>query len=117
MFLALAHSNLDVFRVVKDLVKETYILTNRLPASEKYNMVQQIRRAVISVLLNLAEGCSRKSISERNRFFEISRGSMVEVDSVFEMAVHLDYLKETEISAAGDLLIRSFQMISKMIKK
>jgi four helix bundle protein len=44
-------------------------------------MVQQIRRATLSVHLNIAEGCSRKSPSERKRFFEISRGSLIEVDT------------------------------------
>jgi four helix bundle protein len=43
-------------------------------------MTSQIRRAALSVHLNIAEGASRKSESERERFYEISRGSIVEID-------------------------------------
>jgi len=47
-----------------------------LPSEEKYNLTQQIRRAGLSVKLNIAEGSSRKSESERKRYYEISRGSI-----------------------------------------
>jgi len=58
-----------------------------LPAEERFNMVQQIRRAALSVYLNITEGCSRRSVAERKRFYEISRGSIIEIDAVLELCV------------------------------
>ena len=43
--------------------------------------MQQIRRVATSVHLNLTEGCCRKSLKERNRYFEMLRGSVIEIDS------------------------------------
>ena len=58
-------------------------------------MIQQIRRAALSVVLNIAEGCSRKSEAERKRFFEISRGSLIEIDAAFDIANELGTLEKT----------------------
>jgi four helix bundle protein len=64
-------------------------VTKAFPADERFNMVQQVRRGTISVVLNIAEGCTRKSETERKRFFEISRGSLL--DAAFDVANELEY--------------------------
>ena len=69
MFLQLNHQKLDVFIAAKSFTFECYKFTKVLPSEEKFNMVQQVRRASLSVYLNIAEGCSRKSLAERKRFF------------------------------------------------
>jgi four helix bundle protein len=66
-------------------------VTKAFPADERFNMVQQVRRAALSVVLNIAEGCLRKSETERKRFFEISRGSLIEIDAAFDVANELEY--------------------------
>src|SRR5436190_1080721 len=81
MFLKLAHTKLAIFEVSKQLTLECYSITKSFPKEEKYAMVQQIRRAVLSVHLNISEGCSRKSVGERRRFYEVARGSLIEVDT------------------------------------
>jgi len=83
-------------------------------AEEKFNMVQQIRRAALSVKPNLAEGSTRKSEIERKRFLEISRGSVVEIDAALETAVDLNYFTREQLKNLGALLNRSFAMLSKM---
>ena len=75
MFLQLNHQKLDVFVMARLFTLECYKFTKLLPNEERFNIVQQVRRASLSVYLNIAEGCSRKSIAERKRFFEVSRGS------------------------------------------
>ena len=97
MFLQLNHQKLDVFVVGKFFTLECYRFTKQLPSEEKFNMVQQIRRAALSVYLNIAEGCPRKSVAERKRFFEISRGSIVEIDAVLDLCVELNYCKKDDI--------------------
>ncbi len=65
MFLQLAHTKLDVYQFSQELALECYRVTKNFPSDEKYAMVQQIRRAALSVHLNIAEGSSRKSDAER----------------------------------------------------
>lgn len=115
MFIELKHKSLDIYQVVKVLIKEVYAISLRLPNEEKFNMIPQMRRVSLSVKLNLAEGATRKSIIERKRFLEIARGSVVEIDAVLETAVDLQYLSIDELKDVGLLLKRSFAMLSRMI--
>jgi len=115
MFLQLAHTRLDVFTVSKQFVLECYRITKNFPTEEKFALVQQIRRAALSVHLNIAEGCSRKSLPERKRFFEISRGSVIEIDTAFDIACSLNYCTETNLTALGEYLIKTFKILSGLI--
>lgn len=115
MFLALKHKSLHVYAAVRELTKEVYIISNLLPAEEKFNLVQQLRRAALSVKLNLAEGSTRRSETERNRYIEISRGSVVEIDAALETAVDLNYFTLEQLEKTGELVNKCFAMLSNMI--
>jgi len=115
MFLQLNHRNLDVFKVARSFCFECYQVSKRFPGEEKFNMTSQIRRAALSVVLNIAEGCSRKSEAERKRYFEISRGSLIEVDAAFDMANDLGYLDNYKTEILNKTAKRTFSMLSKMI--
>jgi four helix bundle protein len=115
MFLELPHTKLDVFQGAKEFVLACYKQTKSFPREERYAMISQVRRAALSVLLNVAEGCSRKSEKERKTFYELARGSIVEVDAALDIAVSLNYTSKEQLSELGSLMIRSFQMISKLI--
>ena len=117
MFLQLKHKELDVYKTSRELVKEVYKISLLLPKEEAFNMTSQIRRAALSVKLNLSEGSSRKSEVERRRYFEIARGSVVELDAALETAIDLNYFSEAQLEAVGILLNKCFAMLSKMIKK
>jgi four helix bundle protein len=117
MFLELSHTKLDVFKVSKELVLNCYKKTTHFPTEEKFGMISQIRRAVLSVHLNIAEGCSRKSVTERKRFYEIARGSLVEVDTALGIAIDLNYTSKEKLTESGILITRTFQLISKMISQ
>jgi four helix bundle protein len=92
MFLQLNHQKLEVFSASKEFVFECYRISKFLPDEERYNMITQIRRAALSVHLNIAEGCSRKSETERKRYYEIARGSLIEIDAALDIANVLSYL-------------------------
>jgi len=92
-----------------------YKETKVFPSEEKFGIVRQIRRAALSVHLNIAEGCSRKSAAERKRFYEVARGSLVEIDTAFDIAVGLSYVAKEDLKELGVLVIRIFKMISNMI--
>jgi len=97
------------------LVKEIYNLTKTFPKEEQFVLVSQLRRAVISVCSNIAEGSARKSKLERKRFYEISRSSLVEIDTQFEISLMLNYIKPNQIEKPEGYLESVFRMLSKMI--
>ncbi|HAE14291.1 MAG: four helix bundle protein [Chitinophagales bacterium] len=116
MFLNLAHTKLDVYRSTRRFVMDCYRLTADLPEEEKYNLSMQIRRAALSVHLNLAEGASRKSISERKRYFEISRGSVVEVDAALDIADDLYSLNHELLITLEQSMKSTFRGLSGLIR-
>ena len=113
MFLTLAHTKLDVFAVSKSFVLACYKEAKSFPPEEKFGMISQIRRAALSVYLNVAEGSSRKSAIERKRYYEIAWGSIIEIDAALDIAVDLEYTSKQRLEELGKLMLRSFQMISK----
>jgi four helix bundle protein len=115
MFLQLNHQNLEVFKKSKSFVIECYKICKQFPPDEKFGMISQVRRAALSVYLNIAEGCSRKSEAERKRFFEISRGSLIEVDAAFEIADELGYFNTAKKDTVGALIIECFKMLTAII--
>jgi four helix bundle protein len=108
MFLQLAHTRLSIFLKSRDLVLECYKISKDFPSDERFALVQQIRRAACSIHLNIAEGCSRKSNTERKRFFEIARGSLIEIDTAFGLAIDLEYISREKLDNIKTLIIENF---------
>lgn len=115
MFLKLNHQKLDIYQVSRKFTVACYQFTNHLPSEEKFGMISQIRRAALSVHLNIAEGSSRKSSTERKRYYEIARGSINEIDAALDIAEDLNYFKSFDTTALADSMVRCFQMLSKLI--
>ena len=113
--LNLSHKNLEVYKIALQLVKEIYRITKLLPREEIYGLVSQLRRAGVSVSSNLAEGAARKSSKEKKRFYEISRSSLVEVDTQIEICLLLDYLRKEDQIQLEKFTESVFRMLSKMI--
>lgn len=70
----------------------------------------------MSVHLNIAEGSSRKSAAERKRYYEIARGSLIEIDAALDVAVSLGFLKNIHTEELGEKMIKCFKLLSGMIK-
>ena len=115
MFLQLGHNKLDVYTIARQFVKECYTAVNQFPAEEKYVLVQQIKRAALSVHLNIAEGSSRKPEVERKRFYEIARGSVIEVDAALDIAADLNYCSAESLRPLGEALVKCFKYLSGLI--
>lgn len=116
MYLKLNHQKLDAYQAPRKFIIECYRLLVLLPSEEKFGMISQIRRAALSVHLNIAEGSSRKSEVERKRYFEISRGSVIEIDAALDIAHDIGYLKNINTDTLGESMINCFKMLSGMIK-
>ncbi len=91
MFLNLGHTKLKAYTIARQFVKECYKVVLTFPNKERFILSQQIKRASLSVYLNIAEGSSRKSETERNRYYEMARGSVIEVDAALDVAIDLNY--------------------------
>ncbi len=85
---------LKVYQKAIDFSVLIYELTKTFPKEELFGLTSQIRRAVVSISLNIAEGSGNKSNKEFKRFLEIALRSTYEVMSCLEIALKLNYLKE-----------------------
>ena len=90
---------LKVWQEAKKLVVDVYHLLDEFPKFEKYALCDQIRRAVVSVPSNIAEGSGRKSLKEQIRFLEISYGSLMETFNQLLIAIDLTYITEESVEA------------------
>lgn len=75
------HHQLDVWIRAIQLVREIYQATDELPDSEKFGLVQQMRRAATSISSNIAEGAARRSHQDFSNFLGIAQGSNAELET------------------------------------
>ena len=108
--------NLDVWQESRNLVKETYLLMRVFPFEERYALCNQIRRAVVSVPSNIAEGAGRMSNKEKSHFVEIAFGSLMEVYCQIQIACDLDYISEEQLSAIRNRILRISKMLNALRK-
>lgn len=103
---------LKVWQEARLLTKLVYQFTLRLPDYEKYALGNQIRRAMISVTSNIAEGSARFSYKEKIHFLEIAYGSLAEVYNQLVVSSDLDYFSFEEIES----LKPAFEFVAKLIR-
>ena len=75
------YKKLDIWKRSIALVKSIYKLCHQLPKNEEYGLSSQMKRCAISIPSNIAEGASRTSKKDFNRFLEISLGSAFELET------------------------------------
>ena len=109
---------LDVWHISRELVVKTYQLLKAFPVEERFALCDQIRRAVISVPSNIAEGGSRVSPKEQTHFIEIAYGSLMEVYCQLTIAVDLGYLQHDnpEVTEVNRLINQTARMLSGLKK-
>ena len=93
-----AFENMRAWQEARKLVGEVYRLLDIFPNFEKYALCDQIRRAIVSVPSNLAEGSGRMSIKEQLHFYEIAYGSLMEVYNQLIIATDLKYIDEDNLN-------------------
>jgi four helix bundle protein len=107
-----SYRDLEVWKLSIDFVKKVYQVTHNFPASENYGLINQIRRAAVSIPSNIAEGQGRNSTKEFKQFLAISLGSLAELETQFIIAKEIEYLTQNGL----DALLSPLDRIRKMIK-
>ena len=103
---------LNAYVNAKELVKRVYALLKKFPKEEQYALCDQLRRAVISIPSNVAEGFGRVSEKEQLRFLEIAYGSLLEVETQLDIACDLHYITPESISDIMELIDREARLLS-----
>jgi four helix bundle protein len=112
----LGHRELKVWQFGVALVRETYRLTKHFPASENFGLVQQARRAAVSVPANIAEGHGRIHRGEFFRHVAIARGSLMELDTHFVIAREQGYLTAEELARTTERIAHLGRMLTTLAR-
>lgn len=91
-----AHKKLDVWKEGVALATYVYQITDEFPKTEIYGLTSQMRRAVVSVPSNIAEGAARFSAKEFAQFLNIAGGSLSELDTQIEISFNLGYISDIQ---------------------
>lgn len=103
---------LKAWQEAKMLVVEVYHLLDGFPQFEKYALCDQVRRAIVSVPSNIAEGTGRMSIKEQIHFLEVAYGSLMETYNQLLIAIELTYITEECVETIKPSIDAAAKMIN-----
>jgi four helix bundle protein len=109
------YKEIKIWQYSRRLVKVIYLLTKDFPKEEIYGLTSQIRRAVVSIPANIAEGAGRGTDKDFSHFLDIARGSLFELETLIILSSDLDFISEPrsieELEKTSEILrmLNSFQ--------
>ena len=103
---------LNAWQESRKLVVAVYQLLKKFPSEERYALCDQLRRAVISIPSNIAEGNGRIAIKEQIHFLEIAYSSVMEVYCQLQLAVDLGYITDEDFKQIKPLIYNTTKLIS-----
>ena len=106
------YKNLVAYHRAKALVTFVYKLLKKFPREEQYAMCDQLRRAVVSVTSNIAEGTSRGTYPDKIHFLEIAYSSMMEIHSQLDVACDLGYITIDDLFSAEETILSVVKPLS-----
>lgn len=107
----LSYRELDVWKHSRILVKSIYQLIRKFPKDEQFGLTNQLRRALISVPSNIAEGCGRNHFKDSIQFFFIARGSLYEVETQIIVSSDLEFVSQADL----DLILEQITKCKKIL--
>lgn len=108
---------LEIWQEARELVNKIYSLTKKFPAEEKFGLTDQLRRAAVSVALNIAEGTNRRTYKDRMHFFQMSITSADEVVTALFIALDQGYLKKPEFDELYEDIAKQTARTAAFIKQ
>ncbi|WP_305156678.1 four helix bundle protein, partial [uncultured Muribaculum sp.] len=109
------YKQLKVWQKAMNLTMEIYRLVKFLPREETYALSDQLRRAVVSIPSNIAEGHGRGTDKEFIKFLWIARGSLLEVETQLIICNRLTLIKVEESKFAQSLIVEVGKMLNALI--
>lgn len=109
-------TDLTAYKKAHGLVIEVYKITKRFPLDEKFGLVNQIRRASVSITSNIAEGFARMTAKDKAHFYGMSRGSLLELQSQLLISKDLGYLSLMDCERMNVHIIETSKLISGIIR-
>ena len=91
------YSELQVWEKAMELVTHVYQLTRGFPVEEKFGLISQLQRAAVSIPANIAEGHGRKSTGAYLNHISIANGSLMEVETLIQIASRLGFLTQQQV--------------------
>lgn len=98
-----SYKKLLMWQKTNELVLFVYKVTRTFPSEEKFGFTSQLRRAVLSVALNIIEGYARRGSGDLRRFLDIALGSLAETEYLLELSVELGFLSRGDFEAVEQL--------------
>lgn len=111
------HKKLEVWKQGIELTKLVYALTVKLPSDEKFGLASLLKRASVSIPVNITDGAARNTKKEFIYFLYIARGSSSEVDTLFALLLELKFVNPEELKPLEELNDRINAMLNGLIKK
>lgn len=109
-------TKLETWQEAHKLVLMLYKVTKSFPKEEIFALVNQMRRAVISIVSNIAEGFSRQSYKEKAQFYLMTLGSLTEIQSQLLVARDLGYVDKKVFDTAAHQSVKVHKMLNGLIK-
>ena len=110
-----SYRKLNVYQLSKQLVTDIYNIVGSYPKTELFALGDQMRRAVISVPSNIAEGTSKTSPKEQFHFLEIAYGSLMEIMCQLEISFDLGYIiNQDQFKQSEEKIVMIYKMLSSM---
>ena len=110
------YKDLIVWQKSIQLVTNIYALTKKFPNDEKFGIVSQLNRAIVSVPSNIAEGWGRELSANYLQFLRISRGSLMEVETMILISKNLNYIGENEFEEINKKIEEVGKILQGLIK-
>lgn len=110
-------TDLNCWKEGHKLVMNIYKITKSFPKDEQFGLINQIRRAVISITSNIAEGFSRNTYKEKIQFYYISLGSLTEVQNQLLIARDLNYIANADFLNLAQQTVIINKLTNGLIKK
>jgi four helix bundle protein len=107
---------LRIWHNARHFVRHAYDASSSFPADERYGLTSQLRRAALSILLNISEGAGRGSDREFARFLRIALGSAAEVEALVVVAADLEYLEAGRADALNHDLDEIRKMATRLLQ-
>lgn len=102
------YEDLEIWQIAMKLVREIYCILKKYPPDEKYDLISQGKRAVVSIALNIAEGSGRHTDRDFSLFINRATTSLLEVDAVLKIGIELQYITKDDCSRVEPLIEKEY---------